>query len=257
MRITRPSLSSCFVVGVSCLIAGCDLPGKPKEADRPAVAGQVAKFTDLYATRCAGCHGTDGTLGPAPPLNDPIFRAIVPDDELLRVIRAGRTVTPGQKSPMPAFGLPPSIEPKHDSKARQRGPLTDAQIQVLADGIKKHWGPPASGSPPPYLGGAKGNEKEGASLFVRVCANCHGPRGEGKKDGGSSNGRRINDRAFLALISDKALRRIIITGRTDLGMPAYNEATGRPKDFQPLSSPEIDDLVALLSSWRRGEGENE
>ena len=52
--------------------------------------------------------------------------------------------------------------------------------------------------------------------------------------------------AFLALISDQASRRIIITGRPDLGMPNYAETDGRPEDFQPLTSAEIDDLVALL-----------
>lgn len=259
---SRVTLSACHLVTVSAchlvtlsglLIAGCDLPGKPK--DRPVAAGQVEKFGDLYAARCAGCHGADGKLGPAPPLNDPIFRAIVPEDELLLVIRAGRTVTASQKSAMPAFGVAPLTEAKLDPKAvaRQRGPLTDAQIQVLAEGIKKHWGAPASGSPPPYIG-KEGDEKEGARLFARACADCHGPQGAGTKDRNAVSGGRINDQAFLALISDKALRRIIITGRPDLGMPAYNDAAGRPKDFQPLSSQQIDDLVALLASWRRGDG---
>jgi hypothetical protein len=33
-------------------------------------------------------------------------------------------------------------------------------------------------------------------------------------------------------------------------MPSYAENDGRPKDFQPLTSAEIDDLVALLADWR-------
>ena len=81
------------------LTGGCDLPGKPREADRPVPADQVKNFNALYSTRCAGCHGADGKLGPAPPLNDPLFLAIVPDAELLRVITEGRAVTPAQKSP--------------------------------------------------------------------------------------------------------------------------------------------------------------
>ena len=60
----------------------------------------------------------------------------------------------------------------------------------------------------------------------------------------------INAPAFLALISDQALRRIIITGRPDLGMPNFAEHDGRPDDFKPLTSAEIDDLVALLADWR-------
>jgi hypothetical protein len=47
------------------------------------------------------------------------------------------------------------------------------------------------------------------------------------------------------------LRRIIITGRPDLGMPDYAGADGRASDFQPLSAADIDHLVALLASWRK------
>ena len=77
---------------------GCDLPGKPRLADKPIAADKVVDFDELYRRNCTGCHGTDGKLGPAPPLNDPIFLAIVPDSVLLGVISEGR---PG--TPMPAF----------------------------------------------------------------------------------------------------------------------------------------------------------
>ena len=60
----------------------------------------------------------------------------------------------------------------------------------------------------------------------------------------------IHDAAFLALISDQALRRYAITGRPDLGMPSFSETSGRDDDFQSLTAAEIDDLVALLASWR-------
>jgi cytochrome c oxidase cbb3-type subunit 3/ubiquinol-cytochrome c reductase cytochrome c subunit len=65
-------------------------------------------------------------------------------------------------------------------------------------------------------------------------------------------GGAINNQAFLALISDQALRRTIITGRPDLGMPAYDGKAGRKPDFRALTSAEIDDLVALLRYWRQG-----
>jgi len=224
------------------LTGGCDLPGKPREADRPVPADQVRGFDALYGARCAGCHGADGQLGPAPPLNDPVFLAIVPDAELRHVIAEGRAVTDAQRSPMPGF-------------ARDRGgPLTGEQVQVLAEGIKKRWGPAASGeAPPQYLspaGTKGGNRDEGARVFARACAGCHGRQGEGGEDDDGPGA--INEPAFLALISDKALRRIVITGRPDLGMPAYDGTDGRPDDFRPLTSAQIDDLVALLASWRQG-----
>jgi cytochrome c oxidase cbb3-type subunit 3/ubiquinol-cytochrome c reductase cytochrome c subunit len=225
------------------LAGGCDLPGKPREADRPVPADQVEDFDVLYSTRCAGCHGAEGKFGPAPPVNDPRFLAIIPDAEVLRVIAEGRAVTADQRSLMPAF-------------ARARGgPLTAAQVKALAEGIKKRWGPaPSRDASPTYLspdGSAGGNKEKGAGEFARSCAGCHGTEGKGvERDGGLRH--KIHDPVFLALISDQALRRTIITGRPDLGMPAYDGTAGRSDGFRPLTSEQIDDLVALLASWRQG-----
>jgi cytochrome c oxidase cbb3-type subunit 3/ubiquinol-cytochrome c reductase cytochrome c subunit len=209
-------------------------------------ADKVLSFDALYTTRCSGCHGADGKLGPAPPLNDALFLAIVPDAELRRVITKGRSVTPTQRSPMPAFA------------EGHGGPLTDAQVKVLAEGIKTRWGPPTSpsGSVPPYLapaGTSPGKKHEGTRVFARACAGCHGKEGEGVERDGRLR-RKIHDPAFLALISDQQLRRYVITGRPDFDprMPAYDGKDGRPPDFRPLTSAEIDDLVALLAYWRQG-----
>jgi len=251
------------------LTGGCDLPGKPGGADRPAPGDHINDFIALYSAHCAGCHGADGKLGPAPPLNDPLFLAIVPDAELLRVIREGRAVTPGQKSPMPAFSLGEGrsfspaqarvwaeLKDEIHAAPKQQSPLTAAQVRVLAEGIKKRWGPPASpaGSVPPYLMAAEtkaGKKDEGARAFARACADCHGMEGEGDERDGRLR-HKINDPAFLALISDQQLRRYTITGRPDLGMPPYDGKEGRSPDFQPLTSEEIDGLVALLAYWRQG-----
>ena len=62
----------------------------------------------------------------------------------------------------------------------------------------------------------------------------------------------INDRDFLALISDQALRRYVITGRADLGMPDYADPQGRPAGFQPLTTQDVNHVVSLLAFWRQG-----
>jgi len=122
-------------------------------------------------------------------------------------------------------------------------------VQVLAGGLKTHWRPtePPGGELPPYLVAAKANPDDttgvvqrGAASFARACAGCHGAKGEGDSAGA------IADRAFLALISDEALRRLIITGRPDLEMPNYTQTDGRADDFRPLTSAEINDLVAYI-----------
>ncbi len=76
-----------IVAALLLSFAGCNLPGKPDAADKPVTPDEIADFGQLYAANCAGCHGATGKVGPAPPLNDPLFAAIIPNEELLRVIR--------------------------------------------------------------------------------------------------------------------------------------------------------------------------
>jgi cytochrome c oxidase cbb3-type subunit 3 len=226
------SLSLRLLVSLSlALAAGCNWPGKPNPADRPKLPSEVMEFEPLFRQNCAGCHGAEGKLGPAPPLNDPLFLAIVPDEDLSMTISLGR---PG--TPMPAFSR------------EKGGPLTPRQVEVLAGGLKKHWGKPGTatkGVPDYEPPEQNGDVEAGAAVFARACAGCHGADGKGGKDAGA-----VREAAFLALASDQALRRIVITGRPDLGMPRFDEPADRPKDFKPLTPKEVNDLVALLASWR-------
>jgi cytochrome c oxidase cbb3-type subunit 3 len=263
---TRP-IKRGWLVGLPLLVVlavGCDWPGKPNPADRPVLPDQVLSFSALFQENCSGCHGAGGKLGPAPPLNDDLFRASVPEKELKQVITFGRGGTP-----MPAFGR------------ENGGSLTETQIQVLvheikgapyrmadrkatirgnvtekdAGGVSPAWGVPAplAKEVPPYLlaRGPAGDKELGIKVFARACASCHGSNGEGGRKGDHPVGA-INDQAFLSLMSDQVLRRYAITGRPDLGMPDYTGKAGRGPDFHPLTSQEISDLVALLGYWRQG-----
>src|SRR5262245_39204607 len=112
-----------FLAVVGCLLTvSCDLPGKPTPTDEFVRPQEIESFATLFGRNCAGCHGADGKLGPAPPLNDPLFLALVPVSELERAITHGRAGTP-----MPAFAI------------RDGGELRPKQIRILAEGLKAHW----------------------------------------------------------------------------------------------------------------------
>ena len=229
--IRYPARYRCSLLLVVAMASGCARTSPTRHEDRPIPADRVLDFATLYARNCAGCHGADGQFGPAPPLNDPLFLAIVPDDVVSMIVDEGR---PG--TPMPAFSR------------RYGGPLTDEQIRALAEGIKPRWKSDRAGPAPPAYSsaGGKGDPGRGREVFAKVCATCHGDEGRG----GEKKVGPIHDPAFLALISDQALRRFIITGRRDLKMPDFAGKDGRPDDFKPLTPAEVADLVALLSSWR-------
>jgi len=223
--------------------AGCDLPGQSKTGDRYVPPQNERAFRILFQQNCVGCHGADGKVGPAPPLNDTLFLALIPDTELQRVIMEGR---PGTL--MPAFAT------------ARGGNLTAEQVNVLVEGLKPRWGsaePAPSGAPPYLFDQAKleraGSKENGIKVFARACASCHGDHGEGGSHGVRTHGESagaINQAEFLALISDQALRRLVITGRPELGMPGYSSPYGRPGGFKPLNSQEVTDIVALLAYWR-------
>lgn len=220
---------------LALLPAGCRRSESTETPHRPVPSDRILDFATLYGQNCAGCHGTNGRLGPAPPLNDPLFLSIVSDSVVLGLISEGR---PG--TPMPGFSR------------SSGGPLTDEQVKALAAGLKPRWKPARQthAEIPPYSAGASsssGDKDRGLKVFTRACAPCHGANGEGNPDQAGA----INDPAFLALISDQCLRRYAITGRPDLLMPDFADNTNRSSDYKPLTSAEITDLVALLAHWRR------
>lgn len=234
MRLPR-----CAAAAVASLViaflAGCDwMPGRPTEADRPVLPSDVKDFAVLYDRSCAGCHGADGRLGAARPLNDPVYLALISERTLRRIIAQG---TPGTASP--AFA------------ESAGGGLTNEQIEILARGIRNTWGAPGrftNVALPPYslndaivAGQAPGDSKRGRKVYVTYCARCHGGDGHGSPNGGS-----VVDASYLALVSDQALRTTVIAGRADLGMPDWREdVPGRP-----MTGQEISDVVAWLASHR-------
>jgi mono/diheme cytochrome c family protein len=220
---------------VALLLAGCDaMPGRPRAAERHGLPSQVTDFSVLYGRHCAGCHGRDGRLGAARPLNDPVYLAVAPPDRLRRIVAEGVRGTA-----MPAFA------------EGGGGPLTDAQIGALVRDLVARWGRPGEvrDALPPYdaedaraQGSAPGDPERGRAVYGEACARCHGPDGTGGERGGS-----VVDATYLALVSDQALRTTVIAGRSDLGKPDWRESVpGRP-----LTPQQISDVVAWLAGKRR------
>jgi cytochrome c oxidase cbb3-type subunit 3/ubiquinol-cytochrome c reductase cytochrome c subunit len=235
-RLLAGGISGGGVVGpaglCALLLLGCEaMPGRPNPADRYVVPAQVTSFGALYRQSCAGCHGTDGRLGAARPLNDALYLALVPPDRLREII---------------ARGVPGGMQ--HAFAASAGGPLTDAQVDILAREMRARWGRPgefAAASLPSYsapAGDGAADPQRGRQVFAAACAPCHGTEGTGGPKAGS-----VVDASYLALVSDQALRTAVIAGRPDLGMPDWRGyISGRP-----LTAREVSDVVAWLVSQRR------
>jgi cytochrome c oxidase cbb3-type subunit III len=225
MTARRSSLAAAACLAAA--IAGCDwMPGRPLPADRPIAPSEVTDFATLYGDNCAGCHGRDGTLGAALPLNNPVYLALADDAAMLKVIAQG----------VPGTAMPPFA-------ASHGGSLTDAQVYIVIAGIRQRWAQPGAlaGSAPSYAAEGTGNPDQGAKVYSEYCEACHGTDGKGGDRAGS-----IADSAYLSLVSDQALRTLIIAGRPDLGHPDWRTyVAGRP-----LASQQVSDLVAWIAAKR-------
>jgi len=227
--IAKRALAAIVALVILAMGAGCPPPGKPAEKDRWKPPSQVTDFRQLYAQNCAGCHGADGRVGAARPLNDPLYLAFAGADALRQVVAKG---VPG--TAMPGFAQ------------RSGGNLTDRQIDLLVEGMNAQWGRPEdfkSVELPPYRpeSADAGDPRRGVMAFQTNCSQCHGPGGKGGLYAGA-----INDPNYLTLVSDQSLRSTIVAGRPDLGMPDWRSRL----PGQPMSVQEISDVVAWLASKR-------
>jgi cytochrome c oxidase cbb3-type subunit 3 len=222
-----PCLSA-FAVLSLLLLSACGTPhGQPQNNSEPVAPNLVVDFGTLYTQNCAACHGAEGRGGASIALANPVYLGIIDERELRKIVANGVRGTS-----MPAF------------TQSAGGMLTEQQIDVIANGIFLRWsrrGILDGAHPPFYVAKTAGNVDHGKLAFGTYCASCHGPEG-----GGTSKGTAITNDSFLALVSDQALRTIVITGRPDLGAPDWRgNVPGKP-----MSDQEITDVIAWLASRR-------
>ncbi len=221
--------SACSALSLLALLvlAGCNLPGKPTPADVVPRPSDVLDPVVLYSQNCAGCHGADGKQGPAPPIGDPVYLAIVDDQTLRNTIAKGR---PG--TPMAAFAV------------SEGGMLTNKQVDAIVQGLHQRWGRPQilqGVTAPSYAAKAAGSAQQGAATFTTFCASCHGADGKGSAKVGS-----IVNPNYLSLVTDQGLRTVVIIGRPDFSAPDWrNNVPGTP-----MTDQQITDVVAWLAAQR-------
>lgn len=223
---TRSSCVVALALSIS-MLAGCDLPGRPKPGPEVPRPEEVMSFDQLYGENCAGCHGANGQNGSAANLANPEYQALIDDDALREVVARGEKGTL-----MPGFGM------------QSGGVLTDAQIDVIVKGMRARWKKAdvfAGNTPPPYRSAHPGNAAKGEQVYAAACAGCHGVSAQQPGKSGS-----ILDGSFLALIDEQTIRTTIIAGRPDIGQPDWrNHIQGRA-----LTDGEITDVSAWLMSQK-------
>lgn len=214
-----PTLIACALL---LAVAGCSrFPGQPlpnSEAPRPDA---VTSFNTLYGQNCAGCHGDQGKNGVSLNLANPVYQAWADDTTVKNIIANGK---PGTQ--MPAFAKSAG------------GFLTDAQVDILIQGMRSRWSNPAALSgqtPPPYAATLKGDAAHGQQVYQTACARCHQKPSE-----------NITNPTYLALVSDQFLRTIIIAGRPDIGQPDWRGAI----PGSAMTDQQVTDVVAWLASQR-------
>ncbi len=187
----------------------------------------------LYFENCAVCHGEEGQgrVGATLAKDWPSIR---PD---LRV--RDTIVNGGPGTLMPAWSQ------------ENGGPLEDGEIDALVCYILS-WqtgGPPViyptptsairlALTPPP---GVTGDPNNGALLYARNCAVCHGLEGEGRIGANLA-------KVWSSIRPDLRVRSVIETGVEDSAMPAWSQAHGGP-----LTDQEIDDITAYILTWSGAE----
>jgi len=97
-------------------------------------------------------------------------------------------------------------------------------------------------SDPPTSGPDPAAVARGEVLYAQYCDFCHGVEGEGYV---SDNANALNQQAFLGTATDAFLAAAIIHGRPGTPMSAWGDVKGGP-----LSTGDVDDIVALLRSWQ-------
>lgn len=207
-----------LVTVVALAVAWLTEPSRMAEAKDAADKLSLSQGRQIYVANCTACHGTRGEGGVGPALNDKNVLSKGTNEVLAGYIAVGRPNT-----------LMPAWSQAHG------GPLTDEDIRNVVAFIRA-WEPTA---PTVVADTITPNASRGLSLFNGTCFICHGENGKG-----TTTAPAINNPARLSTLDDNWYRQTINTGRPAKGMPTWGTV---------LSPSQVEDLIALIGAWRKGE----
>lgn len=219
----KPRYLFCIIVCallVSALIAALNskhlYAGPAKNQQQPT--DPAIKGAALYEKYCAMCHGDQGEgyrADRANALANQDFLVSASDDYIIDGILRGR---PG--TPMSAWGI------------TKGGIFSRADAEALV-ALMRTW----QEEPSVDLSNTSvnnGNAENGAKLYERWCAACHGKYGSG------GDATKLDNPVFQETATDAFIRYAIANGRRGTQMKAY-------KDI--LSTHNTDDVVAYLRTF--------
>jgi mono/diheme cytochrome c family protein len=187
----------------------------------------LASGQELFSQNCASCHGELGEGGANPTRAGDIIAPIstaeylrTRDDQTLRAI-----ISQGQ----PNFGMSPF-------GSAFGGPLNDDQVTALVAHLRS-WEANPPVDLPPDVPSVPPPTASGSEVYSQLCAQCHGPSGQG------GIGPSLSDPAWQASRTDKQ-----IVDAIDLGHPA----TAMIGWGEILSAQQIEELVNHIRTLSGG-----
>ncbi|CAN5696988.1 hypothetical protein BH11MYX4_BH11MYX4_42770 [soil metagenome] len=229
-------IASVGLLGLTGLLGSCK-PSPPTVTDAsvdaaPALDSSVAVKPDaapdpvetaargkvLYEKYCGFCHGESGQgykADQAPALASDDLLALASDEFLVEAIAKGR---PG--TTMSAWSV------------ARGGPLGYADAAAIVAYVRTWQKRPAE---PLDARPMDGNAAAAKATYATLCASCHGAKGRNGKYNSLANAE------LLSAASDAFLATTIERGRAGTPMAAFGAK---------LSRTQVEDLVALLRSWK-------
>ena len=165
----------------------------------------LASGQELFSQNCASCHGDLGEGGANPARVGDIIAPIstaeylkTRDDQTIRAV-----ISQGQ----PAFGMSPF-------GSAFGGPLSDEQVNALVAYIRA-WEANPPVDLPPEVPSVPPPTATGSEVYAQLCAQCHGPAGEG------GIGPSLSDPVWQASQTDRQIIDSIGLGHPATSMIAW------------------------------------